>query len=94
MAWLKEGIAEIIDLNILSFLDWEEIEKRASGGDIETDVLKSITEYRETSEDAQLMKWFWKMFDSFTQAERKLYLKFVWGRSKIPADTSNLSYKH
>ena len=34
------------------------------------------------------------MFESFTQDERKMYLKFVWGRSKIPMDTSNLYYKH
>lgn len=23
-----------------------------------------------------------------------MYLKFVWGRSKIPQDTSNLAYRH
>ena len=94
MSWVKEGIKEVIDLNILTFLNWDEIEKRACGGTIETDVLKSISEYRECSEDQNIIKWFWKMFDAFTQEERKAYLKFVWGRSKIPIDTSNLYYKH
>lgn len=81
-------------MNILSFLNWDEIEKRASGGEVETDVLKSITEYRNCSEDNTVIKWFWKMFDSFDQEERKLYLKFAWGRSKIPLDVSNLYHKH
>jgi hypothetical protein len=45
MKWLKEGVEAIIDLNILSFLSWDEIEKRGCGGDIEVDILKSITEY-------------------------------------------------
>lgn len=52
MQWLKEGISQVIDINILTFLNWDEIEKRACGGDIETDVLKSITQYRECSEDS------------------------------------------
>lgn len=94
MKWLKEGISEIIDLNILTFLNWDEIEKRACGGEIETEVLKSISEYRDCSVDSTIIKWFWKMFDSFSQEDRKAYLKFVWGRSKIPVDTSNLYYKH
>lgn len=41
-----------------------------------------------------MSKMFWEMFESFTQEERKSYLKYVWGRSKIPSDTSGLSYKH
>jgi hypothetical protein len=94
MKWLKEGIKEVIDIDILTFLNWDEIEKRACGGDIETSVLKSITEYSECNEEGNLIKWFWKMFDAFTQEERKAYLKFVWGRSKIPLDTSSLYYKH
>jgi len=40
------------------------------------------------------MKWFWEMFEGFTQDERKSYLKYVWGRSKIPTDCSNLRYRH
>lgn len=94
MKWLKEGIEAILDLNILSMLNWEEIEKRACGGDIEVDILKSITEYRNENEESQVIKWFWQMFEEFTQEERKMYLKFVWGRSKIPQDTTNLAYRH
>ena len=29
-----------------------------------------------------------------TNAERTAYLKFVWGRSRLPVDLSNLNYKH
>jgi len=34
------------------------------------------------------------MFETLTQDERRKYLKFVWGRSKLPADTSDLNDKH
>jgi len=94
MKWLKEGITDVIDIDILAFLNWNEIEIRACGGTIEVEALKNITEYGQCSEDQNIIKWFWKMFESFSQDERKMYLKFVWGRSKIPADTSKLNYKH
>ena len=41
-----------------------------------------------------MAKMFWEMFDSLDQEERKKYLKFVWGRAKIPSDTSILEEKH
>jgi E3 ubiquitin-protein ligase HERC1 len=92
--WIKEGINHIIDLKILAFLTWEELEVRACGNkDVEVDALKSISEY---SVDANhpMVVMFWKMFESLTQDERRKYLKFVWGRTKIPSDTSGLRYQH
>lgn len=95
MNWLKEGITHVIDLSILSFLTWEEVEIRACGPkDIDVEVLKSITEYRSCSADHKIVVWFWQMFEAFTQEERKQYLKFVWGRSKLPLDCSSLAYRH
>ena len=37
---------------------------------------------------------FWTMFEKFTQEERSKYLKFVWGRSKLPSNLEDLTYKH
>lgn len=34
------------------------------------------------------------MFELLDQNEKKKYLKFVWGRTKIPQDCSSLEYKH
>lgn len=95
MNWVKEGIEFVIDLGILDFLSWDEIELRACGPkDINIDTLKSITEYSSCTVDHKVVKLFWEMFEKFTQEERRMYLKFVWGRSKIPSDTTELNYKH
>lgn len=95
MNWLKEGIAPVLDLQILTFLTWEEVELRACGPkDVDTDALKAITDYRGCGADHKIAVMFWKMFDAFTQEERRKYLKFVWGRSKLPADCSDLAYRH
>jgi len=37
---------------------------------------------------------FWRVFENWTHEERSLYLKFVWGRNRLPADVSKLSRKH
>lgn len=88
LKWLKEGVTEIIDMNILDMLSWDEIEKRACGGQIEPESLKSITRYSSCNEDSKIVKWFWQMFEAWGQEDRKNYLKFAWGRSKLPFDLS------
>lgn len=89
MDWVRRGVTYVIDLSVMAFLTWEEIEIRACGRkDIEIPDLKAITEYTYCSEDHKLMKWFWSMFEKFTQEQRRKYLKFAWGRSKLPADTT------
>ena len=50
MAWVKEGVRLIIDMNIMSMLNWEEVEVRSAGEKIvDINVLKSITEYSSCS---------------------------------------------
>ena len=94
MEWVREGVSYVIDTQVLSFLSWEDVELRASGSkEIEVEALKKITK-SNVGEDHKIIKWFWEIFEEFNQDQRRLYLKFVWGRSKIPSDTSNLRYKH
>ena len=82
----------MLDMSILSFLSWEEVELRACGAkDIETAALKAITDTPATD---KWVKMFWEMFETFTQDERQKYLKFVWGRVKLPNDTTTLEYRH
>lgn len=94
MGWVKQGVNHVVDLSIMAFLTWEEVELRACGPkDISVEALKAISNYN-VSADHKVVKWFWQMFENFTQEERRKYLKFVWGRSKLPSDTSTLRDKH
>jgi hypothetical protein len=34
------------------------------------------------------------VFEGFNDKERELYLKFVWGRSRLPYDTENIRDRH
>lgn len=94
MEWIKEGINEIVDLKIMMLLTWEQLESRACGvKTIQTEHFKSITKYN-VDKDHAMVKMFWKMFESFTQEERAMYLRFVWGRNRLPFDCSRLKDPH
>jgi hypothetical protein len=34
------------------------------------------------------------VFEAFSEEEKCLYLKFVWGRSRLPYDLTGLNYEH
>ena len=61
---------------------------------IDTDRLKSITIYPNCDANHEIVHRFWRVFESFSGEERALYLKFVWGRNRLPADLSKISRKH
>jgi E3 ubiquitin-protein ligase HERC2 len=95
MAWIKDGVRLIIDMNIMSMLNWEEVEVRSAGEKIvDIAVLKSITEYHSCSASDKIIEMFWKVMESFTEEEKQKYLKFVWGRQRLPSDCSQLRNKH
>jgi hypothetical protein len=94
MDWVREGVSYVVDIQVLSFLNWEDVELRACGPkDIDLEVLKKITS-SNVGDDHKIVKWFWEIMEEFSQEHRRLYLKFAWGRQKIPSDVSNLRYKH
>lgn len=87
MEWVKEGIDAVIDLKLFSMLTYEDVIRRACGMDeITVEAFKKITVPKDES---KTVKMFWEMFENFSQEERQLYLKYVWGRNNLPSDLSN-----
>ena len=54
--------------------------------EIDIQRLKSKTVYKGAASNAEneTIKLFWKIMDSLNNKERALYLKFVWGRTRLP----------
>jgi len=75
----------IVPKTIVNILSSEEVEIRAAGNKT-TDVekLKSITEYRNCSENTKVVKMFWNVMSRMSEEDKTLYLKFVWGRQRLP----------
>jgi len=85
---IRDGVDFVIPLNMLKLLTWDEIETRACGDKaLDIDKLKNITEYYGCSADNEFVQRFWRVLADLTEEEQTLYLKFVWGRSRLPYDT-------
>lgn len=77
----------------MSLATWQNMESRITGEkEISLERLKSISSCNTTNSEHE--KRFWRVFESFSNEERQAYLKFVWGRTRLPEDLSNLSHKH
>ena len=94
---IREGFLKVINNKtaILDFLDWSTFDSRCTGEkEVSIERLKSITSFPNNSSDHAIIERFWRVFEGFTNEERMSYLKFVWGRCRLPIDLENLSYKH
>ena len=95
MQSVKEGVEFVIPTDILGILTWEEIETRCCGEKIiDIDKLKKITNYCGCDENNEFIQRFWRVLEEFSEEHKQKYLKFVWGRSRLPVDLENLNDNH
>jgi hypothetical protein len=51
---------------------------------VDIDLLKSCTEYSNYTQSDRIIQWFWEIMSEFSQSDRKAYLRFTWGRNRLP----------
>ncbi|XP_019763936.2 probable E3 ubiquitin-protein ligase HERC1 isoform X1 [Dendroctonus ponderosae] len=94
VAAIREGMSGIIPVPLLSLMTAEHLEELICGmPHISISDLKKIVRYRELDENSQLVKWLWNILESFTDNERVLFMRFVSGRSRLPANLADLSQR-
>ena len=49
--------------------------------------------YREIEESNKLVQWFWQVLESFSNEERVLFMRFVSGRSRLPANPADITQR-
>lgn len=94
---IQEGLDKVLKgkFGLISYLTPAAIETRACGAkEIDMERLKSITTYPNCGSDHEIITRFWRVFESFTHEQRSEYLKFVWGRNRLPVDLKQLSRRH
>ena len=52
--------------------------------DFSISLLKSVATHKGISPSDDLAKWLWEVLEEFTPDERSLFLRFVWGRNRLP----------
>jgi E3 ubiquitin-protein ligase HERC2 len=61
--------------------------------DVNVDILMEKTEYESCEKDAPHVIMFWEVLREMTPQERTLFLRFVWGRSRLPAGRNFKRFK-
>ena len=91
---IREGLAKVVPVPLLALFTGAELETMVCGSrEISISLLKSITTYRKVDPTAPLARWFWEVMESFNQMERSLFLRFVWGRTRLPRTASDFKGK-
>ncbi|KAG9492301.1 hypothetical protein GDO78_000687 [Eleutherodactylus coqui] len=85
VAAVREGMARVVPVPLLSLFTGYELETMVCGSpDIPLHLLKSVATYKGIEPTASLIQWFWDVMESFCNTERSLFLRFVWGRTRLP----------
>jgi hypothetical protein len=91
---MRRGMSAVIPINLLNLFSWKQVETMVCGAaDVNVDILKSNTEYSSVDHNAPHVLMFWEVLREFTPKERSLLLRFVWGRSRLPAGTEFRKFK-
>ncbi|KAM6980533.1 putative E3 ubiquitin-protein ligase HERC1 [Aplochiton taeniatus] len=94
VAAVREGMSWIIPVPLLSLLTAKQLEQMVCGmPEICCEVLKKVVRYREVDEQHALVQWFWQTLGEFSNEERVLFMRFVSGRSRLPANTADISQR-
>ncbi len=84
MEYVKLGLSQVVPRHLLRMFTWEQVEILVCGDSlVDLDVLKASTVYLRLNAESTRVKAFWKALESFSQAELRLFLRFVSGRSRM-----------
>lgn len=94
-AAIRDGLASIIPLHMLSLYTAEELEEMVCGcAEIDVSLLQSIAEYSGCSASDPHIVNFWAIMQShFTNVERSAFIRFTWGRSRLPLTAASFTQR-
>ena len=94
VAAIRAGLATIVPLQFLELFTGEDLEVMVCGrSTVDIELLKSVTEYSSCSSSDEHVKLFWDVLEGFDHSERAMFLKFTWGRSRLPLKASDFPQK-
>lgn len=90
---IKKGLFSILPCRYISILKWNELELLICGSpNIDLTVLKKHTIYDGYNQNSIEIINFWSILEEFSQIERSNYLKFVWGRARLPITNDGFTH--
>ena len=94
VAMIRKGIFDILKEGLSSLLTPEDLEEYICGSpELNLQLLREKTRYDSYESDSPCIINFWKALESFSEEEKRKYLRFVSGRTRLP-DPRNISFEH
>ena len=89
------GIDKTFDKKFLRMVNWKYLEYKVVGmNEISISRLKEITQYRNCSDAHEVIKRFWQVLEGFQNDDKINYLRFVWGRTRLPLKEEEVVENH
>jgi len=91
---MRQGLATMVPIQLLSLFTWQELELSVCGKrEVSIELLKENTTYSGFHATDPHVKMLWEVLEMFTSEERQLFLRFVWGRSRLPVSSEDFDQK-
>ncbi|KAM7400218.1 hypothetical protein PAMA_004763 [Pampus argenteus] len=86
IAAIQAGLLKVVPQAVLDMLTWQEVEKKVCGDpEITVEALKRLTRYEDLEQSDVRVQYLWEALTNFTNEDRSRFLRFVTGRSRLPA---------
>eukprot|EP00466_Bigelowiella_natans_P011582 jgi/Bigna1/55601/estExt_Genewise1Plus.C_650016 len=92
---IRKGLGTIVPIQLLPLFTWQELEMMVCGKrEIDIDYLRANTRYRAPVKGTDPhVKMLWEVLEDFNHEERRLFLRFVWGQSRLPYNPADFTQK-
>jgi E3 ubiquitin-protein ligase HERC2 len=85
IAAIRRGLHSVVPKRALGLFSGPELETLVCGSSkIDIDLWKRHTEYQGWNKDDPAVKRFWEVMEGFTDINRRKFIRFSWGRSRLP----------
>ncbi|EQC30664.1 hypothetical protein, variant [Saprolegnia diclina VS20] len=82
---MRRGLAALFPLRVLTLLTWQEMEMLTCGSPkIDIAIWRQHTRYDGYTEHDETVQLFWDVMASFSDEQRSDFVRFAWGRSRLP----------
>jgi hypothetical protein len=93
-AQVRAGLSTQLPQAMLTLLTGSDLESLVCGSpDVDVGLLRSVCEYSNYSEGDSIIRWFWELLAEFSVEDRKTFLRFIWGRSRLPLTKAAFTQK-
>jgi len=92
---MRRGLATIVPQKLLMVFKWDELELMVCGRPkLDLALLRKMTVYADCRETDSHVQFFWAVLEAFTEEQRSEYIKFVWGRARLPSEERHWEHMH